>query len=74
MPLSHSSLRLLRLSFVSPRPCRWGTCCICLNRQERIAMRRVGKIVRKWRRQVKMNARLAVRERAAARDVDRDVR
>jgi hypothetical protein len=51
--LSRSSLQLLQLSFVTPRVCRCPG-CICLTHQERRAMRRVGKIVRQWRRQVRM--------------------
>jgi hypothetical protein len=50
--LSRSSLQLLQLSFVTPRVCRCPG-CICLTHQERRAMRRVGKIVRQWRRQVR---------------------
>lgn len=58
MPLSHASLRLLRLSFVAPRPCRCGS-CICLTRPERRAMRRVTRIARQWRRQSERQARAA---------------
>ena len=49
MPLSHASLRLLRLSFATPRPCRCGS-CICLTPPERRAMRRVTRIARQWGR------------------------
>jgi len=49
--LSHASRRMLALSFVTPRPCRCGG-CICLTPPERRAVRRVGRIVRQWRRQV----------------------
>jgi hypothetical protein len=54
--LPRSSLRLLQLSFVTPRPCR-GFSCICLTHQERRALRRVARIVRKWKRQVRRQAR-----------------
>ena len=57
--LSRSSLRLLQLSLVTPRPCPWGPSCICLNHQERRALRRVGKIVRQWKRQVRRVERKA---------------
>lgn len=49
--LSQSSRRMLSLSFVTPRPCRCGS-CICLTPPERRAMRRVCKIARHWQRQV----------------------
>jgi len=58
--LSKSSRRLLSLSFVTPRPCRCPG-CICLSPPERRALRRVARIVRQWKRQVRR------RERAEAR-------
>jgi hypothetical protein len=54
--LSNSSRRLLKLSFVTPRPCRCPG-CICLTPPERRAMRRVGRIVRQWKRQTRRRAR-----------------
>jgi hypothetical protein len=50
--LSKPSHRMLELSFVAPRPCRCGG-CICLTPPERRALRRVTRIVRQWRRQVR---------------------
>jgi hypothetical protein len=63
-PLSKSSRRLLELSLVTPRPCRCGG-CICLTRPERRALRRVGRIVRKWKRQERRRAREQTRQTAA---------
>jgi hypothetical protein len=54
--LSNPSRRMLRLSFVAPRPCRCGG-CICLTPPERRAMRRVYRIARQWRRQARRAAR-----------------
>jgi hypothetical protein len=65
--LSRSSRRLLQLSFVTPRPCHFGG-CICLAHQERAALRRVGRIVRKWRRQVRRRARAEAQARAEVRE------
>lgn len=56
--LPRSSLQLLRLSFVTPRVSRCPG-CICLTHQERRAMRRVGRIVRKWKRHVRRQERAA---------------
>jgi hypothetical protein len=64
--ISRSSRRLLQLSLITPRVCRCPG-CICLTHQERRAMRRVGKIVRKWRRQVRRKAREEARARDEAR-------
>ena len=58
--LSQSSRRLLKLSFVTPRPCRCPG-CICLTPPERRALRRVGRIVRQWRRQERRRTRAQVR-------------
>jgi len=55
-PLSKSSNRLLQLSFVTPRPCRCPG-CICLTPPERRALRRVGRIVRQWKRQERRRER-----------------
>jgi hypothetical protein len=65
--LSKSSRRLLQLSLVTPRPCRCPG-CICLTHHERAALRRVGKIVRKWRRQVRARARAEAQKRAEGRE------
>lgn len=54
--LSQSSRRLLKLSFVTPRPCRCPG-CICLTPPERRALRRVGRIVRQWKRQERRRVR-----------------
>ncbi|HEY7670126.1 MAG TPA: hypothetical protein VH852_05755 [Hyphomicrobium sp.] len=61
-PLSRSSRHLLLLSFAAPRPCHCGG-CICLTPPERRAMKRVARIVRQWKRQVRR------RERAEARQL-----
>ena len=61
-PLSRTSSRLLQLSLVTPRPCHFGG-CICLTPAESRALRRIAKIVRQWKRQV----RRAARERARVR-------
>jgi hypothetical protein len=58
-PLSKSSNRLLQLSFVTPRPCRCPGCIFCLTPPERRALRRVGRIVRQWKRQERRRAREA---------------
>ncbi len=55
-PLSHVSRKLLQLSFVTPRPCRCPG-CICLTPPERRALRRVGRIVRQWKRHAGRPAR-----------------
>jgi hypothetical protein len=60
--LSRSSRRLLQLSLISPRVCRFPG-CICLTHQERRALKRVGRIVRQWRRQVRRQARAAAQAR-----------
>ena len=65
--LSRSSRRLLQLSLVTPRPLRCPG-CICLTHHERAALRRVGKIVRKWKRQVRRRARAEAQARAQARE------
>jgi len=62
-PLSRTSSRLLQLSLVTPRPCPWGPHCIWLTPAEGRALRRIAKIVRQWKRQV----RRAARERARVR-------
>jgi hypothetical protein len=54
--LSKSSRRLLKLSFVTPRPCRCPG-CICLTPPERRALRRVARIVRQWKRQTRRRER-----------------
>jgi hypothetical protein len=54
--LSRTSNRLLKLSFVTPRPCQCPG-CICLTPPERRALRRVGRIVRQWKRQERRSAR-----------------
>ena len=59
--LARASRQLLHLSFAVPRPCPWGPCCICLNHLERRAIRRVGKIVRRWKRHVRHEEREARR-------------
>jgi hypothetical protein len=64
--LSRSSRRLLQLSLVTPRPCRFPG-CICLTHHERRALKRVGKIVGKWRRQLRRQAREEARARPDAR-------
>ena len=56
-PLTKASQRLLKLSIATPRPCAWGPCCICLTLPERRGLRRVAKIVRQWKRQVRERAR-----------------
>ena len=61
-PLTKASRRLLKLSIATPRPCPWGPNCICLTLPERRALRRIAKIVRQWKRQVRREAR----ERAQA--------
>jgi hypothetical protein len=65
--LSKSSRRLLQLSLVTPRPCRCPG-CICLTHHERAAMRRVGRIVRKWKRQVRARARAEAQARGKAQE------
>ncbi len=62
-PLTKASRRLLKLSIATPRPCPWGRNCICLTLPERRALRRIAKIGRQWKRQVRREAR----ERAQAR-------
>ena len=59
--LSRSSRRLLKLSFVTPRPCRCGS-CICLTPPERRALRRVGRIVRQWKRRTRRRERALSRQ------------
>ena len=65
--LSRSSRRLLQLSLITPRVCRCPG-CICLTHQERRALKRVGRIVRQWRRQVRRQARAEAQARDQARD------
>jgi hypothetical protein len=62
-PLSKASRRLLKLSIATPRPCPWGPSCICLTLPEGRALRRVAKIVRQWKRQVRRDARQQAQER-----------
>ena len=64
--LSRSSRRLLQLSLITPRVCRCPG-CICLTHQERRALKRVGRIVRQWRRQVRRQARAEAQARDEAR-------
>jgi hypothetical protein len=68
VPISRASRRLLQLSLVTPRPCPVGG-CICLTRPERLALRRVTKIARRWRRQVRRKAREIAQARAEARNM-----
>ena len=58
--LSKSSRHLLKLSFVTPRPCRCPG-CICLTPPERRSLRRVSRIVRQWKRQTRRDARRQAR-------------
>ncbi len=67
-PISRASRRLLQLSLVTPRPCPVGG-CICLTLPERQAMRRVTRIARQWRRQVRRRARIVAQARAEARNL-----
>jgi hypothetical protein len=69
VPISRASRRLLQLSLVTPRPCPRCGGCICLTRAERLAMRRVTKIARQWRRRVRRDARNMARARAEARNL-----
>lgn len=59
--LSPASRRLLQLSFVAPRPCRCPG-CICLTPPEQRALRRVGRIVRKWKRQTRRAEQTTARQ------------
>lgn len=68
-PISRASRRLLQLSLVTPRPCPRCGGCICLTRAERQSLRRVTKIARHWRRQVRREARELARTRAEARNL-----
>ena len=65
-PLTKASRRLLTLSIATPRPCPLGPDCICLTLPERRALRRVGRIVRQWRRQVRRSERMLAEEHAQA--------
>jgi hypothetical protein len=56
-PLTKASRRLLKLAIATPRPCPWGLNCICLTLPERRALRRIVKIARQWKRQVRREAR-----------------
>ena len=67
--MSRASRRLLQLSLVTPRPCPRCGGCICLTRPERLALRRVTKIARQWRRRVRREAREAARRRAEAQNL-----
>lgn len=68
-PISRASRRLLQLSLVTPRPCPSCGGCICLTRAERQSLRRVTKIARRWRRQVRRRAQMVARARAEARNL-----
>lgn len=65
-PLSKGSRRLLQLSLATPRPCPWGPNCICLTLPEGRALRRVGRIVRQWRRRKVRRERMLARAHAQA--------
>jgi len=65
-PLSKASRRLLKLSIATPRPCPWGPTCICLTLPEGRALRRVAKIARQWKRQVRREARKGAQSRLEA--------
>src|SRR5262245_19363122 len=67
-PLSKASRRLLMLSIATPRPCPWGPSCICLTLAEGRALRRVAKIARRWKRQVRRDARQRAQERLETRE------
>ena len=69
VPLTRASRRLLQLAMVTPRPCPRCGGCICLSRAERIAMRRVTKIARQWRKRVRREARELARVRAETRNL-----
>lgn len=69
VPLSRASRRLLQLAMVTPRPCPRCGGCICLTRAERVAMRRVTKIARQWRKRVRREAQELARVRAETRNL-----
>lgn len=68
-PMSRASRRLLQLSLVTPRPFPRCGGCICLTRAERLGMRRVTRIARQWRRQVRREAQKLARSRAERRNL-----
>jgi len=70
MTISKTSRDLLKLSLVRPWPFRCPE-CICLTLPERLVLRRISKIVGKWKRQVgrevRRHARNKARDEAQAR-------
>ena len=65
MTMSRTSRHLLKLSLVRPWPFRCPG-CICLTLPERLVLRRISKIVGKWKRQVRRQARDKAQARLAA--------
>lgn len=63
MTISKSSRDLLKLSLVRPWPFRCPG-CICLTLPERLVLRRISKIVGKWKRQVGREVRRHARNKA----------